>query len=52
MVEVMAGKINCVFFETKPIAIGTGIEFVGSPTDRPGIRFGSQPTGSEKAKRH
>ena len=25
-----------------------GIEFIGSPTDRPGIRFGSQPSASRK----
>jgi transcriptional regulator with XRE-family HTH domain len=28
-----------------------GIEFIGSPTDRPGIRFGSQPSASGKSKR-
>jgi hypothetical protein len=28
-----------------------GIEFIGAPTDRPGIRFGSQPSASGKAKR-
>jgi transcriptional regulator with XRE-family HTH domain len=28
-----------------------GIEFIGSPADRPGIRFGSQPSTSGKSKR-
>ena len=28
-----------------------GIEFIGSPTDRPGIRFGSQPSASGKKLR-
>jgi transcriptional regulator with XRE-family HTH domain len=28
-----------------------GIEFIGSPTDRPGIRFGSQPSASGKSNR-
>ncbi len=28
-----------------------GIEFIGSPTDRPGIRLGSQPSASGKGKR-
>ena len=27
----MAGSVNCAFFQTKTIAIGTGIEFIGSP---------------------
>ncbi len=28
-----------------------GIEFIGSPTERPGIRFDSQPSASRKGKR-
>jgi hypothetical protein len=28
-----------------------GVEFIGSPTDRPGIRFGSQPSASGQGKR-
>jgi hypothetical protein len=42
---------SSTLMDVKAALEAAGIEFIGSPTDRPGIRFGSQPSASGKAKR-
>jgi transcriptional regulator with XRE-family HTH domain len=42
---------SSTLLDVKAALEAAGIEFIGSPTDRPGIRFGSQPSASRKGKR-
>lgn len=42
---------SATLLDVKAALEAAGIEFIGSPTDRPGIRFGSQPSASRKKLR-
>jgi len=42
---------SSTLLDVKAALEAAGIEFIGSPTDRPGIRFGSQPSAFGKGKR-
>jgi hypothetical protein len=42
---------SSTLLDVKAALEAAGIEFIGSPTDRPGIRFGSQPSASGKSNR-
>ena len=42
---------SATLLDVKAALEAAGIEFIGSPTDRPGIRFGLEPSAARKSKR-
>jgi transcriptional regulator with XRE-family HTH domain len=51
LVDGIPASRSSSLMEVQSSLEAAGIEFIGSPTDRPGIRFGSQPSASGKSNR-